>query len=211
MKPSPIDKVREMYEDTADFYAKMMDAEIELPVYADILSRLATRLSGFEGALVDTACGSGHMLERYRGHYDPERELLGIDLSPKMVAIAAKRLGADGRVIEGDMCRLAGIADGSAAALLNFFALHHVDPELAREALREWHRVLVPRGQLVIATWEGAGAIDYGEFSDLVALRYDRDALSAWVAEAGFEITRCEVEPVEGYPMDGIYLEATKA
>lgn len=210
MKPSSTDEVRRMYEDTADHYAKMMDAEIELPVYADILQRLADRLAGVAGALVDTACGSGHMLAMYHDRYEPDRELQGVDLSPKMVAIAAEKLGDEGSIFEGDMCRLAGIEDGSAAALLNFFALHHVDAGRARKAFREWHRVLKPAGQLVVATWEGAGTIDYGEFSDLVALRYGSEELRAWAEEAGFEITRLAVEPVEGFPMDAVYLEATK-
>ena len=34
MQTSPTDKVRNMYERTADSYAQMMDAEIGLPVYA---------------------------------------------------------------------------------------------------------------------------------------------------------------------------------
>ena len=58
MRPSPADEVREMYEDTADSYAHMMDAEIGLPVYADFLGRLRDRIANTPCAVVDTACGS---------------------------------------------------------------------------------------------------------------------------------------------------------
>ena len=51
-----------MYEETAESYARMMDAEIDLPVYAHILGRLRDRVANMPGTLVDTACGSGHML-----------------------------------------------------------------------------------------------------------------------------------------------------
>jgi ubiquinone/menaquinone biosynthesis C-methylase UbiE len=211
MKPSSTEEVRRMYEENAAGYAKMMDAEIELPVYSELLGHLSERLADTEGALIDTACGSGHMLSMFHDRYDRNRELMGVDLAPQMVAIAAKKVGSGGSVLVGDMRRLPRVESGSAASVLNFFALHHLDPEGVRAALCEWHRVLRRSGQLVVATWEGEGVIDYGDESDLVALRYSRLELREWVEQAGFEIARCAVEPVEGFPMDAIYLEATKA
>ncbi len=210
MKPSSADEVRKMYEETAHSYAEMMDSEIDLPVYADILGRLNERLEPIDGALIDTACGSGHMLAMYHDRYDRDRRLLGVDLSPRMVAIAAEKLGSRGRVAVGDMRRLTEVEDNEAAAVLNFFALHHLDPEGACVALREWYRVLRPAGRLVVATWDGDGAIDYGDESDIVALRYSRQDLNAWVESAGFDVTRCCVEPVAEIPMNAIYLEAVK-
>ena len=124
--------------------------------------------------------------------------------------LTAHPLGSGARVVAGDMCELVGVADSEAAAVLNFFALHHLDPHGAGQALREWHRVLRPGGQLVLATWEGNGPVDYGDASDVVALRYGRDEVNSWVRSAGFEITRCVVEPVEEIPMDAIYVEGVK-
>lgn len=210
MKPSSADEVRKMYEETADSYAEMMDAEIALPMYAEILGRLSERLKGVEGPLVDTACGSGHMLSMYRDRFDQHRQLLGVDLSPRMVAIAARKVGSSGRAIIGDMRKLDEVEDGTAAAVLNFFALHHLDAAGAYDALGEWYRVLKPNGQLVVATWEGVGEVDYGDESDIVALRYSSREVSNWVESAGFEITRCVVEPVEEMPMDAIYLEGVR-
>ena len=56
MRPSPTNEVRKMYEETADSYARMMDAEIDLPVCADLLGRLRDRIANTPGTLVDTAC-----------------------------------------------------------------------------------------------------------------------------------------------------------
>ena len=201
--------VRDMYEATADHYAQMMDAEIDLPVYADTLQRLCSRLSDVPGPIVDAACGPGHMLARIREEYDPSRELVGVDLSPRMVAIAAQRLDSGGVAVLGDMTQLTMVEDASVAGLVNFYALHHLDPAGVRSALREWRRVLKAGGQLLVATWEGDGPIDYGDHSDIVALRYRSDDLQQWAEEAGFAVSKCAVEPVEDFPMDAVYLEAT--
>ena len=66
-------------------------------------------------------------------------------------------------------------------------------------------------GQLLIAAWEGEGAIDYGDQSDIVALRYNSGELTLCAEEVGFEVTRCVVEPVEGFPMDAVYLEGARS
>ena len=210
MKTSSAAKVRELYEESADSYAEMMDAEIDLPVYSDILSRLAERIADTAGTVIDTSCGSGHMLSRYRERHDPERPLLGIDLSPRMVAIANARLGSSAEISIGDMRDLGAVESGTTAAVLSFFAIHHIGPEEVLAALQEWHRILRPGGQLVVAAWEGAGPIDYGDMSDVVALRYGKEEIAAWTRKAGFAVDRCVVEPVEEMPMDAVYLEGTR-
>jgi ubiquinone/menaquinone biosynthesis C-methylase UbiE len=199
-----------MYEASANSYAEMMDSEIDLPVYSDVLGRLSERIAKVPGLLIDTSCGSGHMLSMYHEHYDPRRELLGIDLSSRMVAIAGSRLGSAAELVVGDMRDLSLIEAGSAAAVISFFGLHHLDPGEVGLALREWHRVLRSGGQLVMGVWEGAGAIDYGDEYEIVALRYSSDEISSWTQAAGFIVTRCVTESVEGFPMDAVYLEGEK-
>lgn len=207
MKTSPVSKVLELYEDSADWYAKLMDSEIDLPVYADTLSRLAERIATLQGPVLDTSCGSGHMLAKYRALYDPNRPLIGVDLAPSMVTIARAKLGSDAEIFTGDMRNLEGIESKSVAAVLSFFAIHHLDPGEVLPVLQEWHRILAPGGQIVIAAWEGSGPIDYGGESDVVALRYTADEVSSWTTGAGFFVDRCVVEAVDGMPTDAIYLE----
>lgn len=210
MKPSGSDEVCEMYDSSADWYSEMMDSEIKLPIYSETLARLHKNIENLTGILIDTACGSGHMLSMYHEQYDPNRHLLGIDLSPQMVSITGHRLGSKVNVVTGDMRKLTSVDDASAAAVINFFALHHLDSEEAHVALREWYRVLQPGGQIVVATWEGVGFIDYGEESDIIAVKYSRDELVSITRKAGFNIDRCVVGPVEGFPMNAIYLDGTK-
>lgn len=210
MQPSTLDEVRQMYDEIADSYAQMMEDEIRSPIYADVLGRLRRRIADLGGPVIDTACGSGHMLAMYRECYDIERPLVGVDLSSRMVSIAEGRLDSDARWIVGDMRSLDSVETGSCAAALNFFAIHHLDADGAAQAFREWSRVLAPGGQLVVAAWEGSGAIDYGDASAIVAFRYRRAELESWAQRAGFEVDRCRVEPVEDFPMDAVYLEASK-
>lgn len=199
-----------MYENAADSYAAIMDAEIDLPVYSDILSRLAERTADISGALIDTSCGPGHMLSRYHERYDPDRKLVGVDISPQMVAIASTSLGPAADVRLGDMRDLDWIQTESVAAGLSFFAIHHIEPEEIAVAFQEWARVMCPGGQFVVAAWEGTGLIDYGEESDILAIRYTAKEVTSWVDAAGFAVNRCVVEPVVGMPMDALYLEATR-
>lgn len=199
-----------MYEATADSYAEMMDTEIKLPVYTEALNRLQIHISGLSGAVIDTACGPGHMLSRYRDHHDPEREMVGIDLSPRMISLARKRLGSDARLLVGDMREFKEVESCSAAALLNWFALHHLSLASVQVAMKEWYRVLVPGGQLLVAAWEGAGLIDYGETSNIVAVRYTCSELSALAVEAGFKPVSCVVTPIDDFPMDAVHLECVK-
>ena len=209
-KASPQAKVRELYEKSADSYSKIMDAEIDLPLYTDVLSRLASRISKLPGSVIDTSCGPGHMLLKYHQSHDAERSLVGIDLSPRMAALASRKLGERAQILTGDMCDLSKVDSGSAAAALSFFAMHHLGPEDAHKALQEWHRILGPGGQLVVATWEGSGPVDYGDVSDVVALRYSEDEVRAWAQAAGFVVDRCSVQPVDEMPMQAVYLEGTK-
>ena len=207
---SPDEKVLDLYENSAQWYGEIMDKEIDLPVYADTLSRLAGRIEGIPGPVLDTSCGSGHMLARYRERYDADRALIGIDLSPAMVTLTKALLGDAASVHAGDMRGLKGVEPQSIAAVISFYALHHLSPGQVQPALEEWKRTLVPGGQLLLATWEGQGPIDYGEQSDVVAFRLQEGDVRRWCEAAGFRIDRCQVAPVEGMGMDAIHLEATR-
>ena len=106
---------------------------------------------------------------------------------------------------------LSTLESSLAAAILSFFVIHHLDPQSVTGTLVEWHRVLAPGGQLLVATSEGAGVIDYGKASHIIVVRYHPDELIWFARAAGFSIIKCRVDPVEDMPMDAIYLEAERA
>ncbi|MDB4778004.1 class I SAM-dependent methyltransferase [bacterium] len=210
MSLSSSDEVRDLYEGSADSYNQMMEQEILLPVYHEVLSNLASKLKTVAGSILDSSCGTGHMLERIRDEYLPGRELIGVDISPKMVAFSRNRLGESATVIESDMGKIPQQPNDSCAAVLSFFAIQHVDLEGFQRCLGEWKRVLVSGGHLLIAAWEGDGAVDYGEVSNVVAKRYRESEVVDAANSAGFSVTTHTVKPVEDFDMDAIYVFATK-
>ena len=72
--------------------------------------------------------------------------IIGVEISPKQVAIAAERLAAypETSVEVGDVTKLR-FGDGYFDAIVGQSVLHHLD---AHEALREFRRVLKPGGRL---------------------------------------------------------------
>ena len=210
MKTSSNQEVQNLYDGTANSYDSMMDSEIELPIYSDTLSRLAERISELDSPLVDVSCGSGHMLQMYHNKYDANRDLVGIDISPEMLKVAKNRVGSFAHLRTGDMSKLTDIHTGSIAAIINFFAIHHIDEAILKTTLIEWKRVLQQKGQLILAAWEGQGSIDYGEHSDIMAVKHDEKTLLAMIAAAGFSINQYKVELIKEMDMNAIYIEASK-
>jgi SAM-dependent methyltransferase len=210
VKTSGVDAVRDMYDAEAESYSTMMDSEIEHPLYSDTLGRLQKRIANLSGAIIDAPCGSGHMLAMYHENYDQERALKGIDLSPRMVAIATKRLGSAAEIMVGDIRKLDAVPSDSTAAVISHFALHHLDVDGVLEALLEWHRVLRVGGHLVIGAWEGTGVLDYGDTTDLVAIRHGADELELMMRQSGFEISRNVVELDDEMMMNAVYIEGAK-
>lgn len=208
--PSGTDDVRSMYASSASDYAQLMTEEINLPVYAATFSRLKSSIEDIPGCIIDTACGSGDMLSLYKDQFNHERSLMGFDLSPEMVSLAQKKLGSGAVVKEGDMRSIPTVADNSASAVINFYAIHHISVDDLRIALKEWHRVLKVGGNLVLAGWEGEGAIDYGTHSDIVAVCYRQKELEGLLEEAGFSVSRSVVEEVADMGMNGVYIDAVK-
>ena len=155
MQVSNLNEVQQMYNESAENYAGMMDAEMQSPIYATMLGQLAVSLDGIDGPVIDTSCGSGHMLAMYQQQFDADRLLIGSDLSAEMVRISQQRLGDGATVKQADMCNLSFLESKSVAGLISFFAIHHLDADGIKQALQEWQRVLKPDGQLLLAAWEG--------------------------------------------------------
>ncbi len=112
-------------------------------IEVDATQRLVQRLFlGFERpcTVLDVACGMGNLPDEVlkRGE-TPELEsvsFLGLDMSPQMVRVASEHM----RVVQGSATRLP-LGDGEVDYVSMNFLLHHMSGAMAREALREAHRV----------------------------------------------------------------------
>lgn len=135
-------KQQRLWDRAATGYDKQM-AIFDRNLFADGRQWLTSRA---RGRVVEVAIGTGLTLP----HYSTEVRVTGVELSPKMLAIAqgcAKALGRDVDFREGDAASLP-IDDASADTVVCALGLCTI-PDPAR-ALAEMNRVLVPGGRLLL-------------------------------------------------------------
>ena len=98
------------------------------------------------GVVLEIAVGTGRNLE----YYPPGIQLIGIDLSPRMIAIAQQRALALGRQADlrlGDAQTL-GIPDESVDTVISTLSLCSIPDD--RKAVSEVKRVLRPGGRFIL-------------------------------------------------------------
>ncbi|MGL2543910.1 bifunctional demethylmenaquinone methyltransferase/2-methoxy-6-polyprenyl-1,4-benzoquinol methylase UbiE [Helicobacter pylori] len=102
--------------------------------------------------LVDVACGTGDMLVAWQKSAlncgIEFKECLGIDPSNNMLALAEKKLENKASFIQAQAKDLKGVGNNSVDILSIAYGLRNVVER--QEALKEFFRVLKPRGVLVI-------------------------------------------------------------
>jgi SAM-dependent methyltransferase len=161
------------------------------PLDRALLDRMAVDV-GRLGPICDVGCGPGHVAGYLR---ERGAEVLGVDLSPRMIAEASRRYpGVQSAV--GNMLAL-DLADASLGGLVAFYSLIHVPRELVGSALGEWRRVLRPGGRLLIGCHRGAGTLHkdewWGQTVSLDFRFFERDELECLVRDAGFDIVQTVV------------------
>jgi len=200
--------VRESYDSVAEAYAEHLFSELDRkPLDRNLLDRFAQEMRG-RGRVADVGCGPGHV-----ARYLAERgvDILGIDLSPAMVA-CARRLSPGLQFRVGDL-RALDLPDGSLAGILAFYAIVHFEPPQLGPIFAELRRVLCHGGALLLAFHAGDETVHVEDlFGCPVSLdfRFHRPvAVAEALRAASFEITESlEREPYEGaeYPSRRCYL-----
>ncbi len=137
--------------------------------------------AGFEraGSVLELGCGTGKLARRLlEGRLPPDARYIGLDVSPRMVAIARDRLlpwAARAEVSEGDVLRPLPVADDSVDRVVATYVFDLLSAADAEALLAEVHRVLAPGGMLCAAGITGAtgglGAVVAGGWRLLFKLR----------------------------------------
>ncbi|MEM9168150.1 MAG: class I SAM-dependent methyltransferase [Pseudomonadota bacterium] len=119
-------------------------------------------------AVLDLACGSGHLLALCRERYGPNVDLIGVDMSAAELALAKKRLSGAGVALhEGLAQNLDVVADGAVDAVLCHWALTLMDP--VEPALDEIARILSSDGVFAaIVDGDRLAAPGYAAVDDLI-------------------------------------------
>jgi DNA gyrase subunit B len=137
-----------------------------------------------DAVLLDVCCGSGVVGASFRGKVG---RIVGLDLTPEMVALSRQRLD---EVVQGDVYDMP-FPDASFDGVCNREVLHLL-PQPERP-LAEIFRVLKPGGQFVVGQWVPFGAIDGPWMFQVVKKKqplfvnnlYDED-MRALLENAGF-------------------------
>jgi demethylmenaquinone methyltransferase/2-methoxy-6-polyprenyl-1,4-benzoquinol methylase len=125
--------------------------DLELPqrlVYRPVHEAVLRNLRGQHKRrrILDVGCGTGELLGRLRGAF-PRDEVIGCDFSAGMLQHAAAKRKAQ-RLVCGDAGRLP-FRDASIDVITSTEAFHWFPDQ--HQALREFRRVLVPGGRLLLA------------------------------------------------------------
>lgn len=140
------EKILEAYETLAEQYNARIDHKPH-NAYYDRPNTL-NLIGDVKGErILDAACGPGKYAEIFleQGAY-----VTGFDLSPKMVALAKARNGAQGEFFEHDLSQpLAMFEDAQFNCIVCALALHYIEDW--NPVLNEFNRVLKKGGRLVIS------------------------------------------------------------
>lgn len=130
--------------DRTDFFASGRN-EIEI-----VLTHLRSRNIPVNGAgrVLDFGCGVGRLTQALCEHF---AACAGVDISARMVQLA-REFNAHGKRCEyfqNPLPHLAIFRDNSFDFIYSSIVLQHIDPQLTRQYLKEFVRVLRPSGVLV--------------------------------------------------------------
>lgn len=141
----------------------------------------------------DLGCGTGALTAALAPFV---RNVVAVDASPEMLAIARERLVGSPNVDvrAGDLAALP-VADAELDAAVLFLVLHYVaDPEAALAAAA---RALRPGGRILVVDMAPHDRIDYAERMGHLWLGFEREQMSAWLIAAGFVQPHCVALPID--------------
>lgn len=199
MEPADVAITRAAYDTVAEDYAELLrgslaDSPFERDAL-DLFARVVERPGG--GRVADVGCGTG----RLTGHLvGPGLDLVGVDLSPGMVAVA-RREHPEVPFAVGSVTGLP-LATSSLAGALAWYSLIHTPTERLTAAFEELRRVLRPGGHLLTGFQVGDEVRRgrrhlYGHDVALDSYRRPPDLVARCAAAAGFTEVARTVSPPE--------------
>lgn len=201
------------YDRIAADYVRHIYHELEgKPFDRAFLDRFAPQLHG-RGTVCDMGCGPGH-IARYLA--DRGLTMVGVDLSPEMVAQAAA-LNPDIKFFVDNMLALA-VPDETWAGIAAFYSIIHIPRAQILSVLTEFRRVIKPEGLLLLAFHLGEADLHeteiWGHPVELDYTLYGSAEMADYLREAGFDVEevaeRDPYAPEVEYQSRRAYLAASK-
>ncbi len=178
--------MRSAYDAVALGYATTFGDDLaRLPLDRDMIDSAFAAARG-DGWMLEAGCGPAPAA-RYLSDRAPQ--LLGVDLSGAMLAVAGAR-NPTLRRAQADIRRLP-LRDGCCSLVIAYYSLQHLPRAELGSALVELRRVLGDDGLLVVATHLGDGDVHTDELlghriSTVAGCLYRREELIGLLTAAGF-------------------------
>lgn len=188
-EPSYLLATRAAYDTVAVDYAELLRTSLAAkPLDRAMLAAFAELVQAADiGPVADLGCGPGRVTAHLQSL---GLTAFGVDLSPAMVAVA-RRTYPDLRFDEGSMTAL-DLTDGSLGGVVAWYSIIHTPPELLPVVFAEFHRVLAPGGQLLLAFQVGDERVRleqaYGHAISLDAYRLSPDQVADLLRQAGLVV-----------------------
>jgi len=195
VEPFSADAVRSAYDAVAADYAEAFGDDLaRLPFDRAMLDAAVAAVDG-QGWVLEAGCGPAPAASYLS---DRVPQLLGVDLSGAMLAVAGTR-NAGLRRAQADIRRLP-LRDGCCTLMIAYYSLQHLPRADLDPALAELRRVLGHDGLLLVATHLGDGDVHTDEFlghqvRTVAGALHHRGELVGSLAVAGF---RLELERQRG-------------
>ncbi|WP_101948693.1 class I SAM-dependent methyltransferase [Mycobacterium sp. 3519A] len=179
-----LDRTREGYDLTASEYAERFHDHLHnKPLDRAMLTGFAGMVKS-NGLIADVGCGTGATSRLFA---DLGLDVVGIDLSPRMIA-QARRLNPGLRFQAGSMTKL-DFDDGQFDGLCAWYSVIHIPDESLPAVFAEFCRVLRPGGVALVAFQVGDQPRTFKEmFGAQVSLTFYRrqpDTVAVLLDEAG--------------------------
>jgi SAM-dependent methyltransferase len=206
-EPEFVRPTRSSYDTIADDYAVWFHDELAAkPLDRALLNGFAELVRAADaGPVADIGCGPGRVTAYLS---DLGLSVFGIDLSPRMVAVA-RRTYPGLRFDEGSMLAL-DLADGGLGGIVAWYSTIHISSEWLPTAFAEFCRVLAPGGYLQLAFQVGDEPVHRTESAGhTISLDFHRrqpKVVAELLGRAGFVVrARTVREPDE----DGVFAETS--
>jgi SAM-dependent methyltransferase len=201
------DEVQKTYGLTAAEYAEAFYQELDgKPLDRVLLRRFAARAKN-KGRTADIGCGCGHTTAYLR--HCGVKDLVGIDLSPDMIA-QAKRLNPYLNFEVGNILSL-GEVGGTFGSILAFYSIVHFNFTEVESAFHEFFRTLKAGGELLFSFHIGEEKTELDEFlgvkTRITFYYFNVDHIHEMLNSAGFRIA----ETVIRYPYTDVEFPSKRA
>ena len=141
-------------EHVADWDANSTRKNPTRPEQVDIVAELAVAAWRPGTAIVEFACGSGHVIEEICAR-NADVVVVGVDYSPQVLAVAERRLSAcldRVELVQADLTDLARTALPARdyAVAVSTQSFHHFQDDEKRRQVTAMHEILTARGVLLV-------------------------------------------------------------